>query len=94
MIGEHLIKYDLRNPLLRPLGGIDVYHYEWFDTIRKRLPALHIRFLPESKITTRFGAIMFDERGRGEKRRLLEIAERCPVHRTPKTEIYIRTSLA
>jgi putative redox protein len=29
-----------------------------------------------------------------QKRRLLEIAERCPVHRTLKSEINIRTSLA
>jgi putative redox protein len=28
-----------------------------------------------------------------QKRRLLEIAERCPVHRTLKSEINIRTSL-
>ena len=29
-----------------------------------------------------------------QKRRLVEIAERCPVHRTLKSEINIRTSLA
>jgi putative redox protein len=29
-----------------------------------------------------------------QKGRLLEIAERCPVHRTLKSEINIRTSLA
>ena len=29
-----------------------------------------------------------------QKRRLLEIAERCPVHRTLVTEVYIKTTLA
>ena len=28
-----------------------------------------------------------------QKRRLLEIAERCPVHRTLKSEVSIRTSV-
>src|SRR5262245_19790322 len=55
-------KYDLRNPLLRPLRGIDVYDYAWFDTNGKRLQARHVRFLPEPKITTRFGVIMFDDK--------------------------------
>jgi putative redox protein len=30
----------------------------------------------------------------GQKRRLVEIAERCPVHKTLKSEVSIRTSLA
>jgi len=47
---------------LRPLDGIDVYHYEWFDTNGKRLRASHVRFLPEPRITTRFGVIMFDDK--------------------------------
>jgi len=29
-----------------------------------------------------------------QKRRLLEIAERCPVHRTLKSEVHIRTSVS
>ena len=56
------IKYDLRNPLLRPLDLIDVYHHDWFDTNGERLSASHSRFLPEPRITTRFGVIMFDDK--------------------------------
>src|SRR5262245_6000799 len=55
-------KYDLRNPLLRPLRGIDVYDYASLDNTRKLFQALHVRFLAEPRITTRFGLIMFDDK--------------------------------